>query len=81
MNTCIHSAIAPNMNRCIKCGAWVGYGKDPDEASSVESTEGYNACLCNLRRDRNPYFPQDSVPAVEWFKGWDKAARQLKGKR
>ncbi len=29
MADCIHSAIAPNMDRCIKCGAWVGLGPEP----------------------------------------------------
>lgn len=48
---------------------------------SIEANEGYQACLHNIRRDRNPYFPQDSTPAIEWFKGWDRAAREMKGKR
>lgn len=81
MNSCIHSAIAPNMNRCIKCGEWIGYGKDPNEANSIEGREGYNACLHGIKRELNPYMPHDSVPAIEWFKGWDTAARHIKGKR
>jgi len=81
MNACIHSAIAPNMNRCINCGkVWTGDRWEAESVDSVEGREGYEACLHGLRRDRNPYFPQDSKPAVEWFKGWDKAAREIKGR-
>lgn len=48
---------------------------------SIEANEGYNACLHGIRRGLNPYFPQDSIPAIEWFKGWDTAAKAIKGKR
>lgn len=51
------------------------------KSDSVESREGYEACLHGLRRDRNPYFPQDSKPSVEWFKGWDIAECEIKGRR
>lgn len=88
MNTCIHSAIAPNMNRCINCGkVWTDAGwANPEPKNvrldqSIECNEGYNACLHGIKRALNPYMPHDSVPAIEWFKGWDLAARNLKGKR
>lgn len=45
MADCIHSAIAPNMDRCIKCGAWVGLGPEPaasggDSASLEKHSDG-----------------------------------------
>jgi len=30
----MHSAIAPNMNRCIKCGAWIGSSPENTRAAS-----------------------------------------------
>lgn len=48
---------------------------------SIEVNEGYSACLHNIKRERNPYFPHDSAIGQAWFRGWDMAALSLKGKR
>lgn len=74
MSDCIHSAIAPNMNRCINCSAWLGDGPDPKVDLSLFRPAVVSKLLVQQRHlrqaeaknsDTGRYFAQKGIAECE----------------